>query len=51
MIAAGLIEEYAGLINYNRGETSVAQDGYLNLVLHQTSTMDRLPAGSIMTLL
>jgi aldehyde dehydrogenase (NAD+) len=35
MIAAGALEDYAGLINYNRGETSVTQDGYLNLVLHQ----------------
>src|SRR5271169_3139328 len=35
MIAAGALEDYAGLINYNRGETSVTENGYLNLVLHQ----------------
>ena len=34
-VAAGMLEDYAGLINYNRGETSVTEDGYLNLVLHQ----------------
>src|SRR5262245_17325993 len=35
MVAASALEDYAGLINHNRGETSVTQDGYLNLVLHQ----------------
>ena len=35
MIAARALEDYAGLINYNRGESSVTQDGYLNLTLHQ----------------
>jgi len=35
MTAASMLEDYAGLINYNRGETSVTQDGYLNLVIHQ----------------
>jgi len=35
MIAARGLEDYAGLINYNRGESSVTQDGYLNLTLHQ----------------
>ena len=35
MYAVSALEDYAGLINYNRGETSVTQDGYLNLVIHQ----------------
>jgi aldehyde dehydrogenase (NAD+) len=35
MVAARRIEDYAGLIDYIRGETSVTQDGYLNLILHQ----------------
>jgi aldehyde dehydrogenase (NAD+) len=34
-VAAGALYDYAGLIVHNRGESSVVQDGYLNLVIHQ----------------